>query len=111
MTSPEPAMSLTPSGSPTTGALMTDTAAADLRTKLDLALGEHIIFAAKATEAALGGRTAEFAAYGDLLNKNGTDLGAMIGAAWTFGSTERTSLSRAASRWRSPTTARQSMTS
>ena len=80
--SPEPAMSATPSGSPTTGAVMTDTAAADLRTKLDLALGEHIIFAAKATEAALGGRTAEFAAYGDLLNKNGTDIGAMIGAAY-----------------------------
>ena len=63
-------------------AVMTDTAAADLRTKLDLALGEHIILASKATGAALGGRAAEFAAYGDLLNKNGTDLGDMIGAAF-----------------------------
>lgn len=91
MTSPEPAMSLAPSSSPTTGALMTDTAAADLRTKLDLALGEHIIFAATATvwaDAALGGRTAEFATYGDLRIRNGTELGDMIGAAWTFGSTE-----------------------
>ena len=61
---------------------MTDTAAADLRTKLDLALGEHIILAAKATEAALGGRNDEFAAYGDLLNTNGTDLGAMIGSVY-----------------------------
>ena len=52
------------------------------RSKLDLALGEHIIFASKATGAALGGRNEEFAAYGDLLNKNGTDIGAMIGAAY-----------------------------
>ena len=78
----EPAMSGAPSGSAATGAVMTDSAAADLRTKLDLALGEHIVFAAKATEAALGGRSAEFAAYGDLLNKNGTDIGAMIGSVF-----------------------------
>ena len=71
-----------PSGSPTAGGVMTDSAAADLRTKLDLALGEHIIFATKATSAALGGRNAEFAAYGDLLNKNGTDIGAMIGSVY-----------------------------
>jgi hypothetical protein len=61
---------------------MTDTAAADLRTKLNLALGEHIIFASKATGAALGGRADEFAAYGDLLNANGTDIGAMIGSVF-----------------------------
>ncbi|HEV7810526.1 MAG TPA: hypothetical protein VGO64_08000 [Candidatus Limnocylindrales bacterium] len=61
---------------------MTDSGAADLRTKLDLALGEHIIFASKATGAALGGRADEFAAYGDLLNKNGTDIGAMIGSVY-----------------------------
>ncbi len=78
---PSDAMSSAPSGSATAG-VMTDSAAADLRTKLDLALGEHIVFAAKATEAALGGRTAEFAAYGDLLNKNGTDIGAMIGSVY-----------------------------
>ncbi len=77
-------MSHEPSSGPSASgnAVMTDTAAADLRTKLDLALGEHIIFASKATGAALGGRTDEFAAYGDLLNKNGTDLGDMIGAAY-----------------------------
>jgi hypothetical protein len=84
---PSAAMSMAPSGSMApsasdTGAVTTDTAAADLRTKLNLALGEHIIFASKATGAALGGRADEFAAYGDLLNKNGTDLGAMIGSVY-----------------------------
>ena len=59
-----------------------DSPAADLRTNLNLALGEHIIFASKATGAALGGRADEFAAYGDLLNKNGTEIGATIGAAY-----------------------------
>ena len=83
---PSAAISMAPSGAPsgaaTTGAVVTDSAAADLRTKLDLALGEHIIFAAKATGAALGGRNDEFAAYGDLLNTNGTDIGAMIGSVY-----------------------------
>ena len=82
MMSQMPSMSAEPTGSATAGGVMTDTAAADLRTKLDLALGEHIIFASKATEAALGGRTAEFAAYGDLLNKNGTDIGATLGSVY-----------------------------
>ena len=72
-------MSMAPDGS---AVPMTDSAAADLRTKLDLALGEHIILASKATGAALGGRNDEFAAYGALLNTNGTDIGAMIGAAY-----------------------------
>ena len=82
MMSEMPSMSTAPSGSATAGGAMTDSAAANLRTKLDLALGEHLVFAAKATEAALGGRTAEFAAYGDLLNKNGTDIGTMIGSVY-----------------------------
>ena len=72
-------MSMAPSGS---AVPMTDGAAADLRTKLDLALGEHIILASKATGAALDGRNDEFAAYGGLLNTNGTDIGEMIGAAY-----------------------------
>ena len=76
-------MSHDPSASPdTTGGLMTDSTAADLRTKLNLALGEHIILAAKATDAALGGRSDEFAAYGGLLNTNGTDIGAMLGSVY-----------------------------
>ena len=81
-----PAMSSMPSMAPSASAMadaaVTDSPAADLRTKLDLALGEHIIFASKATGAALGGRADEFAAYGDLLNKNGTDVGAMIGSVY-----------------------------
>ncbi len=79
-------MSHDPSASPgATAGVMTDSAAADLRTKLDLALGEHIILAAKATDAALGGRSDEFAAYGGLLNTNGTDIGAMLGSVYGAG--------------------------
>ena len=55
-------------------------AAANLRTDLDYLLGEHLILAAKATGAALDGRTDQFEAYGGLLNTNGTDLGAAIGS-------------------------------
>jgi hypothetical protein len=92
---PSPAMSMAPSDSmsmaptdsmapsaPTSGGLETDSAAADLRTKLNLALGEHLILAAKATGAALDGRADEFAAYGGLLNTNGTDIGATIGSVY-----------------------------
>ncbi|MEO7118965.1 MAG: copper amine oxidase, partial [Candidatus Limnocylindrales bacterium] len=74
----EPSMSPGASGDP----MATDSMAADLRVGLDLKLGEHIILALKATNAALGARTEEFTAYGDLLNTNGTDIGAMIGAAY-----------------------------
>ena len=56
--------------------------AANLRTDLDYLLGEHLILAAKATGAALGGRTDQFTAYGGLLNTNGTDLGAAIGSVY-----------------------------
>jgi hypothetical protein len=63
-------------------AAVTDSPAADLRTDLNLLLGEHIILASKATGAALDGRNEEFAAYGGLLNSNGTDLGAMIGSVY-----------------------------
>jgi hypothetical protein len=59
-----------------------DSKAANLRVALNLLLGEHLIFAAKATGAALGDRTSEFEAYGELLNKNGTDLGAAVKAAF-----------------------------
>jgi hypothetical protein len=69
-------------GPAATGGLVVESKAADLRVKLDLLLGEHIILATKATGAALGGRQDEFSAYGDLLNTNGTDIGAMIGAAF-----------------------------
>ena len=57
-------------------------AAANLRTDLDYLLGEHLILAAKATGAALDGRTDQFEAYGGMLNTNGTDLGAAIGSVY-----------------------------
>ena len=60
--------------------LMTN--AANLRVDLNYLLGEHLIFAAKATDAALDGRNDQFAAYGDLLNTNGTDLGAAVGSVY-----------------------------
>ena len=56
--------------------------AANLRTDLNYLLGEHLILAAKATGAALDGRTDQFEAYGGLLNTNGTDLGAAIGSIY-----------------------------
>lgn len=66
------------------GAVSTDvrTPAADLRTALDLLLGEHIILAVKSTGAALDGDSERFQAYAALLNTNGTDIGAMIGAVY-----------------------------
>ena len=76
-----PAESMAPSAS-MTASVVTDSPAADLRTKLNVALGEHLILASKATGAALDGRNDEFAAYGSLLNKNGTDLGAMLGTVY-----------------------------
>jgi hypothetical protein len=73
----------TSSSSPSAStSVVTDSKAADLRTKFNLLLGEHLILASKATDAALGGRTDEFKAYGALLNTNGTDLGDMVGAAY-----------------------------
>jgi hypothetical protein len=73
-------MSMAPMGSGMSGAV--DSAAADLRVALDLKLGEHIILAFKATDAALRGDDAAFGAYGKLLNTNGTDLGGMIGSVY-----------------------------
>ncbi len=82
-TAPSMSMAPTESMAPSTGtAVIVDSPAADLRTNLNLALGEHIIFASKATGAALGGRADEFAAYGELLNKNGTELGATIASVY-----------------------------
>ncbi len=70
------------SASAPAAAVVTDSKAADLRTAFNSLLGEHLVLAAKAVGAALGGRTAEFTAYGNLLNTNGTDLGAMVEAAF-----------------------------
>jgi hypothetical protein len=83
--SPAPSMSVQPSMSaePSMGAADdVNSPASTLRTDLNYLLGEHLILAAKATGAALGGRSDQFAAYGDLLNTNGTDLGAAIGSLY-----------------------------
>jgi uncharacterized membrane protein YqgA involved in biofilm formation len=71
-----------PAASTAPGTPSTSSKAADLRTKLDILLGEHLILASKATGAALAGNNDSFAAYGKLLGTNGTDIGAMIGAAY-----------------------------
>ncbi len=69
-----------PSASMDAGDVMSD--AANLRVNVNYMFGEHLILAAKATGAALGGRTDEFNAYSDLLNKNGTDIGSVIGQVY-----------------------------
>ncbi len=80
-----PMGSMTPVGSmapASTSPGAIDSPAANLRTTLDLKLGEHIILALKATDAALNGNTPLFQAYAKLLNTNGTDIGAMIGSVF-----------------------------
>ena len=91
-------------GSESMAPATTDSDAANLRVSLDQLLGEHIILASKATGAALGGRNDQFAAYGDLLNTNGTDLGAAIGSI--YGSDAQDKFNEI---W-SPTTASSSIT-
>jgi len=68
--------------SATAATLVTDSKAADLRTSVNLLFGQHLDEAIKAVDAALGGRSAEFTAYGDILNTNGTDIGALIGQVY-----------------------------
>ncbi len=72
--------SMAPGASAVPGAI--DSPAANLRTALDLKLGQHIILALKATDAALHKDTPLFKAYAKLLNTNGTDIGAMIGSVF-----------------------------
>jgi hypothetical protein len=59
-----------------------DTTAADLRSQLTLTLNEHVILAASATNAALGGRTGEFEAAVAELDRNSENLSALVGAAY-----------------------------
>jgi hypothetical protein len=74
-------MSMAPESMAPEGVVI-DSDAANLRVDLDYLLGEHLILAAKATGAALDARSDQFAAYGELLNTNGTDLGAAIGSIY-----------------------------
>jgi hypothetical protein len=69
-------------GTPGESLAAVESKAADLRVTVNLLLSEHLILAAKATGAALGGRTDEFSAYGALLNTNGTDIGDFIGSLY-----------------------------
>jgi hypothetical protein len=58
------------------------TKAADLRTGLNALLGEHVMLAAAATNAALGGRQAEFEAAAGALDANSQDIARAIGSVY-----------------------------
>jgi len=58
------------------------TKAADLRTGLNALLGEHVMLAAAATNAALGGRQAEFEAAAGALDANSVDISKAIGSVY-----------------------------
>ncbi len=62
-----------------------DSAAAGLRSALNLALAEHVYLAASATGAALGGRTAEFDAAAAALDENSVALGDAITSVYGAG--------------------------
>ncbi|GIV76925.1 MAG: hypothetical protein KatS3mg050_1319 [Litorilinea sp.] len=65
-----------------------DTAEADLRAALNRLLAEHVFVAAQATNAALGGRTAEFEAAAQSLDNNSQDLAAAIASVYGEGAGE-----------------------
>ena len=60
----------------------TDTKAAGLRTMLNLALREHVYLASAATNAALGGRDAEFKAAANALDANSVAVAKAIGSVY-----------------------------
>jgi hypothetical protein len=70
--------------SPTAPASTADSKAADLRVRLDLLLGEHVIVIAKDSLAATANRADEYAGYATLLTINGNDLSSVMNSA--FGS-------------------------
>jgi hypothetical protein len=67
---------------PSAGATSVATAAAELRTGLNTLLSEHVMLAAAATGAALGGRSAEFEAAAGVLDANSVDLAKAIGSVY-----------------------------
>ena len=71
----------------TSDAMMTTSAskAADLRTTLDYLMGEHLLLAASATGAALGGRDAQFKAAAAALDANSVDISKAIGSVYGQG--------------------------
>ena len=61
------------------------TRAAELRASLNYLLGEHILLAASATGAALGGRDAQFKAAAAALDGNSVDIAKVIGSVYGQG--------------------------
>src|SRR5712691_2854625 len=64
------------------GTATSATKAADLRTGLNALLGEHVYLASAATNAALGGRQAEFEAAAAALDANSVDIAKAIGSVF-----------------------------
>ena len=75
-----PAPTSTTSSKP--AALTSGTSAAQLRTALNGLLQEHVFLAADATDAALGGRNAEFKAAAEALDANSVDISKAIGSVY-----------------------------
>jgi hypothetical protein len=63
-------------------AISPDSKAADLRARLDLLLGEHVMVVAKLSLAAGGNRPNEYKGYASLLTTNADDLKAVIASAF-----------------------------
>jgi hypothetical protein len=81
---PSTTASASRTSTPVTAVKPADTKAADLRTRLDLRLGEQVLIVAKQSAAAVNHSDA-YAGYTTLLATNGSDLAAIIGSA--FGTT------------------------
>jgi len=78
-----PAPTAQPSGQmPSQAQVTSNTKAAALRSTLNTLLQEHVYLAASATNAALGGREAEFKAAADALDANSVDLAKAIGSVY-----------------------------
>jgi len=72
-----------PSASPAPGGIASlDSRAADLRVRLNVLLGEHVMVIAKQADAAAAGRTDEYAGYATLLTTNRDDLVAVMTSAF-----------------------------
>jgi hypothetical protein len=70
--------------SPTAAAITADTKAADLRTRLDLLLAEHVVIIAKQASAA-STRTDSYTGYATLLTTNGSELTDLMRSAFGDG--------------------------
>ena len=72
-----------PSASPTPiGIAIIDSRAADLRVRLNVLLGEHVMLIAKQADAAAAARTDEYAGYATLLTTNRDELTAIMASAF-----------------------------